>query len=497
MKDLYSSTRSKEVQVRDVDAILNSLAEDGGLYVLDDLINKVLPLKQMLTMSYQDIANTILKMLLPSMQEEAIMQCVANAYGSNFNDEHITPLKKLGGQYVLELFHGPTCAFKDIGLQLLPQLMKTILKNEQKQQVMILTATSGDTGKAALAGFQDVNQVGISVFYPDGKVSEMQKLQMVTQTGRNTAVCAIQGNFDDAQSAVKTIFNDTMLAQQLMQDGVTLSSANSINIGRLIPQIVYYVYAYLQLVKQEEIAWMEEVDFCVPTGNFGNVLAGYYAKMMGLPVHKFIIASNENNVLYDFFTEGTYNRDRPFHKTISPSMDILISSNLERLLYYASNQDADYITSLLDKLQKEGTYKINDQLKKRLDTMFYAGYASDEETSTSIKKVYKDCGYIMDPHTAVGYKVMQDYLAKNTKHTCVLLSTASPYKFAPQVYQAIYDEDIKGDEFSLMEKLSKSTNTEIPKPLQDLRKLKVLHNDVIKKEDIADYVQKKIKEVLL
>ena len=341
MEKIYTSTRNKALARTPKEAVVKGIAEDGGLFVYDALDTLRLPLQDMMQMTYEQMAETVLQLLLPDFTEEEVKDCVENAYKGKFRDEHITPLHKAGNTNILELFHGPTCAFKDVGLRMLPQLMSKSLQQHPDEHVMILTATSGDTGKAALEGFLDVPRTGITVFYPDEGVSNIQRLQMITTKGSNTCVCAIRGNFDDAQSNVKRIFQNAQLSARLKEKGITLSSANSINIGRLIPQVVYYVYAYKEMVRTKEITFGEKVNFCVPTGNYGNVLAGYYAKLMGLPVNKFIVASNSNNVLFDFLKDGVYDRNRPFYKTISPSMDILISSNLERLLYYKSGKDAD------------------------------------------------------------------------------------------------------------------------------------------------------------
>lgn len=494
MKKIYTSTRNKTNACTPKEAILKGIADDGGLYVFDDLDTLTLPLQDMMNMTYSQMAETILSLLLPDFSKEEVETCVKQAYEGRFDCDDITPLHSAKDNEILELFHGPTCAFKDVGLRMLPQLMSTALKTAGDRNVMILTATSGDTGKAALEGFKDVDQIGITVFYPDNGVSNIQRLQMVTTEGNNTNVCAIKGNFDDAQSNVKKIFNDMDLRERLAKQNVTLSSANSINIGRLIPQIVYYIYAYKEMVRKGKLTFMEEMDVCVPTGNYGNVLAGYYAKCMGLPIHKFIVASNSNNVLYDFLSDGKYDRLRPFYKTISPSMDILISSNLERLLYYKSGKDADYIAKLMRDLEENGSYQIHEDLKELVKADFYGGYCNDEDCVQAMNEVYKTCGYVMDPHTAVAYKVMKEYQAENSGYPCVLLSTASPYKFAPAVEKAIFDDE-NADEFACMEELQRRSGAKIPESLRVLQEKEIRHNNVIEKDHMCAYVEDVVKEM--
>lgn len=495
MEKFYRSTRDKKHTISAKKAIVEGIAKDGGLYVYDELEQHILPLEEMMNMDYYQMAEVVLQTLLPDFTSDEVHQCVEDAYRGKFESEAITPLVNSNNDYFLELFHGPTSAFKDVGLRMLPQLMKTALKNEDTKKVMILTATSGDTGKAALEGFKDVDQIGITVFYPENGVSEIQRLQMVTQKGKNTCVCAMHGNFDDAQSGVKEIFNDHTFTDAFKDQQIRFSSANSINIGRLIPQIVYYFDAYKQLVKSKKIAFGDEVNFCVPTGNFGNILAGYYGKLMGLPVHKFIVASNANNVLYDFIQEGVYDRRRPFHKTLSPSMDILVSSNLERLLYYMSGKDDVYIKNLMKQLQEDGHYQISKELLANIQTLFYAGYAEDDVCSEAMREKFQQDGYVMDPHTAVGYAVMKEYQKQDSEHICVLLSTASPYKFTKNVYASLFapcDED----EFSVMKKLSEATNTKAPKALAELQTLPICHQHVIQKEEMRTFISEKTKELL-
>lgn len=494
MDKIYTSTRDKMLALTPKQAILKGIAEDGGLFVWDDLDRIQLPLKDMMEMNYEEMATVVLQALLPDFSDEEVLSCVNDAYHNRFRNDDITPLHKAGNTNILELFHGPTCAFKDVGLRMLPQLMSKSLVGDDNGNVMILTATSGDTGKAALEGFKDVDKIGITVFYPEAGVSNIQRLQMVTQEGENTCVCAIDGNFDDAQGNVKKIFADKELKNRLAKHNVHLSSANSINIGRLIPQVVYYFFAYKEMVRNKEINFGEELNFCVPTGNYGNVLAGYYAKCMGLPVHKFIVASNSNNVLYDFLKDGVYDRKRPFYKTISPSMDILISSNLERLIYYKCGKDDTYIASLMKELEETGRYKVREDIFEKIKDDFCGGFCSDEQCATAMKMFYNECGYVMDPHTANAYKVLQDYEEHDKAHKSVVLSTASPYKFAPAVYEAIFGQ-CEMDEFECMEELQKKTGATIPQPLQLLKESVVRHRDVIGKHDMNAYVERIAKEI--
>lgn len=492
MKEIYTSTRDSKKALTAKEAILKGIADDGGLYVFDGLDTLKLPLKDMMEMDYMQMAETVLAMLLPDFTLEEVKRCVKDAYDGKFRDEAITPVHMVDDTAVLELFHGPTCAFKDIGLRMLPQLMRVSLEAHQEENVMILTATSGDTGKAALEGFKDVPRTGITVFYPDAGVSNIQKLQMVTTTGDNTVVCAIKGNFDDAQSNVKKIFNNKELAAELAKEHVTLSSANSINIGRLIPQIVYYIFAYKEMVQSGSISFGDKINYCVPTGNYGNVLAGYYAKCMGLPVGRFIVASNSNNVLFDFLKDGVYDRNRPFYKTISPSMDILISSNLERLLYYKSGKNADYIASLMKDLETKGSYQVSDEIFKSIKADFAGGYCDDDACAKAIKEMYEEHGYVMDPHTAIAYKVMKDY-KKEDSTPCVLLSTASPYKFAPAVYEAIFGKSDL-DEFACMMDLEAKTGALIPAPLKELSQMQIRHDALVDKDDMEAFVSAAVKE---
>lgn len=487
MNNFYTSTRNNTIKISAKDAIQQGFSEDGGLYVFPNFNNVSINIKELKNKSYQDIAKLVLRQLLPDFSDKEISDCVNSAYGSSFDTDEITPVTDVDNFHILELFHGPTSAFKDVGLQLLPQLMKHSIANKR---VMILTATSGDTGKAALEGFKNSDKIAITVFYPHNGVSRVQKLQMTSTTGNNTEVAAIEGNFDDAQSNVKKILNDASLKKEL-GNNISLSSANSINIGRLIPQIVYYFYSYKQLLQNNQIHTGDKVNFSVPTGNFGDVLAGYLAKQLGLPVNKFIVASNENKVLTDFFNSGIYDRNRPFFKTVAPSMDIQISSNFERLLYYKSNGNSEYVKKLMNELEQNGKYKVSDELLNSIKKDFYCGYSTDEEIKQSIKDVYDKYGYLMDPHTAVGYKVMRDYERIDDSCTTILLSTASPYKFVKVVSEAILKNN-SDDDLQLMTDIQEKTGIEIPKNLAAVWNLAILHKDVIKKEDMRDYVKMKV-----
>ena len=486
----YHSTRGEE-RCSPKEAILKGIASDGGLFVWDDLDQVQLDLHTFLQQDYPGMVQTLFRRLLWDYSEEELAACAQAAYGDTFDDERITPLVFAGKQPVLELFHGPTSAFKDVALCMLPQLMSRALAGRD-ETVMIVTATSGDTGKAALSGFQDAENIGITVFYPQGKVSAIQRLQMVTQPGRNVSVCAIEGNFDDAQSSVKALFQSEGARRLKEEEHIVLSSANSINIGRLIPQIVYYFAAYQQLLQQEKIQWGEEISFCVPTGNFGNVLAGYYAKLLGLPIRHLIVAANENKVLDDFLRTGIYDRNRSFHTTISPSMDILISSNLERMLYYMCGKDSEKIRGWMDELARVGRYQVDEETLQKIRNVFLSGHCDNAQTSLQIERVYRSCGYVMDPHTAVGSYVLEQLALTEP---CVLLSTASPYKFTRDVLKALQVE-AAADDFVCMEQLSKLTKTSIPQGLYALKSMEERFSDVIEVTDMEAYVCAKAKEVL-
>ena len=493
MNLLYKSTRDAEKTVTASQAILKGLADDGGLFVPVSIPKLPVSLGELKEMTYQETAYTVMKEFLTDFTEEELKSCIAKAYDSKFDTEEIAPLAKVEDAYYLELFHGATIAFKDMALSILPHLLTTSAKkNQVKNEIVILTATSGDTGKAALAGFADVEGTKIIVFYPKNGVSHVQELQMVTQKGDNTSVVAIHGNFDNAQSGVKAMFENKELEKELNEAGYQFSSANSINIGRLVPQVVYYVYAYAKLLQNEEIAEDEEINVVVPTGNFGNILAAYYAKNMGIPIAKLICASNENKVLYDFFQTGTYDRNREFVLTTSPSMDILISSNLERLIYKISGEDARKDTDLMTELKTKGSYAITGEMKANLAD-FAAGYATEEQVAKTIHDIYEDTGYVMDTHTAVAATVYKAYRedSKDDRKT-VIASTASPYKFAGSVMSAI-DPKYKGqDDFKLIEELQKVSGTEIPNAIKEIMNAEIRHNT----ECDVDQMEQTVKNIL-
>ena len=493
MNLLYKSTRDAEKTVTASQAILKGLADDGGLFVPVSIPKLPVSLGELKEMTYQEIAYTVMKEFLTDFTEEELKSCIAKAYDSKFDTEEIAPLAKVEDAYCLELFHGATIAFKDMALSILPHLLTTSAKkNQVKNEIVILTATSGDTGKAALAGFADVEGTKIIVFYPKNGVSRVQELQMVTQKGDNTSVVAIHGNFDNAQSGVKAMFENKELEKELNKAGYQFSSANSINIGRLVPQVVYYVYAYAKLLQNEEIAEDEEINVVVPTGNFGNILAAYYAKNMGIPIAKLICASNENKVLYDFFQTGTYDRNREFVLTTSPSMDILISSNLERLIYKISGEDARKDTDLMTDLKTKGSYAITGEMKANLAD-FAAGYATEEQVAKTIHDIYEDTGYVMDTHTAVAATVYKAYRedSKDDRKT-VIASTASPYKFAGSVMSAI-DSKYKGqDDFKLIEELQKVSGTELPNAIKEIMNAEIRHNT----ECDVDQMEQTVKNIL-
>ena len=493
MNLLYKSTRDAEKTVTASQAILKGLADDGGLFVPVSIPKLPVSLGELKEMTYQEIAYTVMKEFLTDFTEEELKSCIAKAYDSKFDTEEIAPLAKVEDAYYLELFHGATIAFKDMALSILPHLLTTSAKkNQVKNEIVILTATSGDTGKAALAGFADVEGTKIIVFYPKNGVSRVQELQMVTQKGDNTSVVAIHGNFDNAQSGVKAMFENKELEKELNEAGYQFSSANSINIGRLVPQVVYYVYAYAKLLQNEEIAEDEEINVVVPTGNFGNILAAYYAKNMGIPIAKQICASNENKVLYDFFQTGTYDRNREFVLTTSPSMDILISSNLERLIYKISGEDARKDTDLMTELKTKGSYAITGEMKANLAD-FAAGYATEEQVAKTIHDIYEDTGYVMDTHTAVAATVYKAYKedSKDDRKT-VIASTASPYKFAGSVMSAI-DPKYKGqDDFKLIEELQKVSGTELPNAIKEIMNAEIRHNT----ECDVDQMEQTVKNIL-
>ena len=489
---LYSSTRNGEEKVTASKAILKGLADDGGLFVPESIPKLDVTIEELAKMSYQETAYAVMKLFFTDFTEEELKNCINKAYDSKFDTEEIAVTKKVDGAYYLELFHGATIAFKDMALSILPHLLVTSArKNNVKNEIVILTATSGDTGKAALAGFADVPGTKIIVFYPKSGVSPIQEKQMVTQKGDNTYVIGIKGNFDDAQTGVKKMFSNKELAKVMNDNGFQFSSANSINIGRLVPQVVYYVKAYADLLKQGALKAGEPMNVVVPTGNFGNILASYYAKQMGIPIGKFVCASNKNKVLFDFFETGKYDRNREFYVTTSPSMDILISSNLERMIYRIAGNDAKQCAKFMAALTKDGEYVITDAMKAELSE-FFGAFGSEEETAVKIKEVYDKEGYVMDTHTAVAAVAYDKYKAAtgDDKTPTVIASTASPYKFTRSVMDAIdpaYDAE---DDFELVDELNKVSKTAIPKAIEEIRTAPVLHDTVCETAGMEDEVKK-------
>lgn len=490
----FISTRGNKEKVIASKAIIKGICDDGGLYVPTYFPNLKDKLNNLVNLSYKELCFEVLKLFLDDFNEKELMDCINKSYDDKFDNEKIAPTVKIKDNYFLELYHGPTCAFKDMALTLMPLLLeKSLEKNNIKEDIVILTATSGDTGKAALEGFKNLEKIKIIVFFPEDGVSTIQKLQMKSQEGNNTYVVSIKGNFDDAQSSVKSIFNDENFNKKLKQNNYILSSANSINIGRLLPQVVYYFYSYLELVRNKNINLGDKINFVVPTGNFGNILAAYYSKNMGLPINKLICASNENNVLYDFFTTGKYNKNRKLHLTTSPSMDILISSNLERLLFEACNRDDKKVNKLINSLNNKGFYEIDNNMKSNLSS-FIGEYATEEEVKENIKNIFNKYNYLIDTHTCVAYTSYEKYL-KNTKDktTTVIVSTASPYKFSKDVLNALGKEDNSLDEFQILNTLSKETSTTIPLPIKNLKTAKVLHNRSCEKYQIKKEVENILK----
>lgn len=488
----YISTRNKSIKVSSAQAIVSGLAKDGGLFV-PEVFPKLSEkdFEELIAMSYPERVAKVLSMYLEDYTYEELLDYTQKAY-SRFYGEDPCPLVNVDEDlYVLELWHGPTCAFKDMALTMLPHLLSAARKKKgEDSRTLILVATSGDTGKAALEGFKDVDGTDIIVFYPSQGVSDMQKLQMMTQQGKNVYVCAIDGNFDDAQSAVKTIFNDSEIQAKLLANGYKLSSANSINWGRLAPQIAYYVSSYCDLISSGKIKLGDKVNFCVPSGNFGNILAGYYASLMGVGVNKLICASNVNNVLTDFFNTGTYDIHREFHKTMSPSMDILISSNLERLLFEFSGRNDKLIKERMDALKKDGKYSISNDELQRLNKIFSVGFATEKDTKEVIDNCLEAYDYLMDTHTAVAMSVYDDYYeATNDETPSVIVSTANAYKFPCDVYEAVSGERVD-DAQKATKKLESFTGEEVPEPLADLDKREIRFTNVIDKKDIAEEVLK-------
>lgn len=487
---LFCSTRNSGINVPSAHAILNGLADDGGLYIPHSMpCFSLEEVSQMAEYSYHQIAETVLARFLPDYTADELHSFVKNAYGKQFDSEEVAPLVNVkNNMWSLELWHGPTCAFKDFALQMLPQLLPAAAKKcGEEKTVAILVATSGDTGKAALEGFADVEGTKICVFYPHGGTSDIQRMQMVTQAGENVNVFAVKGNFDDTQNGVKAIFTDSEMENELAENGIMLSSANSINWGRLAPQIVYYYWAYSRLVKSGTIKAGDKVDFCVPTGNFGNILAGYMAKKSGLPVNRLVCASNENNVLTDFLETGIYDKNRTFHLTDSPSMDILISSNLERLLYMMS--DDKTVKNWMKELKDNGRYNIGTDMLNRLHSEGFVGYFCDDiATAETIKKIYDETGYLCDTHTAVGVNAAQKYAeTENSDIPMVVVSTASPFKFAPAMLNAL-GEKCEGDDFEKLEKLECAVKMKSPSPLSELKNKQPRFEKVIEKNDMRSEV---------
>ena len=492
---LYNSTRNSSVKVSSAEAITQGISAEGGLFVPESIPSLTLDeIKSIGDMKYADRAFYIFSKYLTDFTDAEIHYCTDNAYSTkNFDSENITEISHLfDGTYMLELWHGPTCAFKDMALQILPYFLTTSAKKiNLDKKIVILVATSGDTGKAALEGFKDVEGTSILVFYPEDGVSPMQKRQMKTQEGSNVGVCALKGNFDDCQNGVKAIFTDSEVKSELDKNGLMFSSANSINWGRLVPQIVYYVSAYAELVKDGEINLGDKINIVVPTGNFGNILAAYYAKHMGVPVNKLICASNINNVLTDFINTGIYDRNRDFHTTVSPSMDILISSNLERLLYLLTDRNDALISDWFGKLASEGRYEVNDDVKSKLREEFCAGFCDDAQTKAAIHELFEKYSYTCDTHTAVAVKVYNDYKAATGDNTrTIIASTASPYKFSSAVLEALEGGVSDIDEYAKVDRIAEISKTPVPSALAELKTKPERFSDVISKEEQKQYVLK-------
>ncbi len=490
MEVLYSSTRNDGAKVTASQAILKGLADDGGLFVPDHIPALECSMRELTGKSYQEIAYEVMRLFLTDFTRDELKNCIDRAYDSKFDKPIIAPFAEAEGTYYLELFHGATIAFKDMALSILPHLMITAAKKNQAQnEIVILTATSGDTGKAALAGFAGVEGTKIIVFYPKDGVSPIQEKQMVTQKGNNTFVVGIRGNFDDAQTGVKKLFNDQELVKKMADAGLQFSSANSINIGRLVPQVVYYVYAYAKLLEEGKISDGEKINVVVPTGNFGNILAAFYAKNMGVPIGKLVCASNENKVLYDFFVTGTYDRNREFMLTSSPSMDILISSNLERLIYRIAGNDAKVNAELMKSLSTNGSYEITQQMKEQL-VDFYGNYADERETAQRIKEMYENTGYILDTHTAVASAVYRKYVQETGDGSATVIAyTASPFKFTRNVMKAIDEKYSAMSDFELVDELSKIGNVAVPNAIEEIRTAPILHDTVCDKSEMKAVVE--------
>lgn len=493
----YKSTRNSALKVTSAQAIAQGISDDGGLFMPSEIPTVTLDeIKKISEMKYNERAAYIFAKYLTDFSEEEIHYCTDNAYtDKKFSSDNIAEISHLfDGTYMLELWHGPTCAFKDMALQILPYLLTTSAKKINcDKKIVILVATSGDTGKAALEGFKDVPGTQIMVFYPEQGVSPMQKRQMTTQDGDNVAVCAIKGNFDDAQNGVKAIFTNEEIKKTLADNGLMFSSANSINWGRLAPQIIYYVSAYATLVADEEISLGEKINVVVPTGNFGNILAAYFAKQMGVPIAKLICASNKNKILTDFLNTGVYDKNRDFYTTISPSMDILISSNLERLLYLLCNQNDAQIKEWFTSLAKNGKYEVNDEVKKVLNADFVGGYCDDEQTKDMIARTYKKYSYTLDTHTAVAVKVYEDYkTATGDKTRTIIASTASPYKFSASVLEALEGKKSDLDEFDMVDRLHELSQYEIPEALASLKNKPIRFSETVESADMKEFVLGKL-----
>lgn len=485
----YQSTRNQNIDKAATEAILQGISKEGGLFVPKNIPKIDFGLGEMLEFDYQTLAYRVMRLFFEDIKEEDLRYCIEKAYDDKFDTKSIAPLVSTKTANFLELFHGPTLAFKDMALSILPYLMTTSKRYEKlDKEIVILAATSGDTGKAALEGFANVEGTKIIVFFPEKGVSEIQKRQMTTQKGDNTLVVGIKGNFDDAQTGVKQIFADKAFEEDLAKEGYVFSSANSINIGRLVPQVVYYFYAYGQLVKANKINLGDPMNVVVPTGNFGNILAAYYASLMGLPIQKFICASNENKVLSDFFEKGIYDRRRQFYITNSPSMDILISSNLERFLFHMSGENAELVAELMEQLKEQGYYKVTDEMQKNM-SVFEGGYAGDQATIKAIKAVYEQEGYLMDTHTAVAYAVYEDYKKRTGDQVeAVIASTASPYKFTGSVMSALSPAYEIQDDFELLKEMEKLLNEEMPKGIRGIDTLAIRHETVCEVEKMKKIV---------
>ena len=488
----YQSTRGDKNKVSSAQAIIKGLADDRGLFVPEKLEDITIDVEKMIGLDYKEVAKTVLSKFFTDFTEEELTACVNGAYDEKFDAKEITPIKKSGGAYFLELFHGSTAAFKDMALSILPYLLKTAMdKVGENNKIVILTATSGDTGKAALAGFADVEGTEIFVFYPKNGVSAVQERQMCVQIGKNVHVYGIRGNFDDAQAGVKDVFNDEEFAEELAEKNIKLSSANSINIGRLIPQVAYYVNAYLKLRESGELKRKEKINVCVPTGNFGNILAAYYAMQIGVPIETLICASNENNVLTEFIDTGIYDSRRDFILTSSPSMDILVSSNLERLLYHLSEGSTKQVSSLMRSLDAEGYYEVSGRVKEGL-AAFYGGYSDMDTTHRCLAKLYEEEGYLIDTHTAVGYSVYLDYVKETKDETkTIIASTASGYKFAGSVAKSLGIAEEK-DEFEYIKRINELSGVPIPAGLKGLEEMKILHDVVIDKDAIKETIEEEL-----